>query len=234
MSSLEFNRVHFESVDSTSSYARRNAETLPLPCIITASHQTSGRGRTGKSFFSPRDTGLYMTLLIEANPKADLVTPAAAVAVCKAIEAMTDITPSIKWVNDIFVSGKKVCGILSECFTVGKTTYIAVGVGINLTTAEFPEELTQAASLGVDCQKNELSALIAEGIAEYISLPDNEYILDEYRNRLFVIGKTVNYDKNGIRYTATVEGINDSCNLIVKNDDGSSDILSSGEISIKL
>lgn len=175
-----------------------------------------------------------MTLLIEANPKADLVTPAAAVAVCKAIEAMTDITPSIKWVNDIFVSGKKVCGILSECFTVGKTTYIALGVGINLTTAEFPEELTQAASLGIDCQKDELAALIAEEIAEYIILPDNKYILGEYRNRLFVIGKTVNYDKNGIRYTATVEGINDSCNLIVKNDDGSSDILSSGEISIKL
>lgn len=234
MSSLEFNRVHFESLDSTSSYARRNAEALPLPCIITASHQTSGRGRTGKSFFSPKDTGLYMTLLIKANPKASLITPAAAVAVCKAIEKLTDISPSIKWVNDIFVGGKKVCGILSECFCIGGATYIAVGVGINLTTAEFPEELKQAASLGIDCRKDELSTLITEGIAEYINSPDDDIIRDEYESRLFVIGKTVNYEKNGIPYTATVEGINNSCNLIVKNDDGSHDILSSGEISIKL
>lgn len=234
MRSLEFHRIHFESIDSTSSYARRNAETLPLPCIITASHQTNGRGRTGKSFFSPKDTGLYMTLLVKANPKACLVTPAAAVAVCKAIGEMTDIRPSIKWVNDIFVSSKKVCGILSECFTLGKTTFIAVGVGINLTTAEFPEELNQAASLGIDCRKDELSRLIAKGIAEYINSPDDETVLNEYKNRLFVIGKTVNYEKNGITYTARVEGINNSCNLIVKNDAGVCDILSSGEISIKL
>lgn len=175
-----------------------------------------------------------MTLLIEANPNADLITPAAAVAVCKAIEKMTDIKPLIKWVNDIFVGGKKVCGILSECFTVNKTTYIAIGIGINLTTAEFPEELTQAASLGINCEKEKLSSLIADSITEYINLPDNINILDEYRKRLFVIGKTVNYEKNGILHTATVEGINDFCNLIVKNDDGSVDFLSSGEISIKL
>lgn len=231
---MEFHSVHFESLDSTSSYARRNAASLSLPCIITASHQTNGRGRTGKSFFSPKDTGLYMTLLLNSNPKADLITPAAAVAVCKAIEALTDITPSIKWVNDIFVNNKKVCGILSECFTVDKTTYIAVGVGINLTTGEFPEELTQAASLGINCPKERLAELIAEGITEYVRFPDKEYILNEYGNRLFIVGKTVNYEKNGIPYTATVEGINEFCNLIVKNDDGSVDTLSSGEISIKL
>lgn len=230
---MNFQKIHFDSVDSTSSYARRNAELLSPPCIITASHQTNGRGRRGKSFFSPKDTGLYMTLLIEANPEADLVTPAAAVAVCKAIEEMTDVMPSIKWVNDIFVDGKKICGILSECFRIDKT-YIAVGVGINLTTSEFPEELTQAASLGVDCKKDELTNRIAAEIAEYIRSPDNDYILNEYRKRLFVIGKTVNYEKNGICYTATVEDINKLCNLIVTNNDGSISILSSGEISIKL
>lgn len=231
---MEFHKVHFESLDSTSSYARRNADTLPLPCIITASHQTNGRGRTGKSFFSPKDTGLYMTLLIKANPKACLITPAAAVAVCKAIEAVTCINPSIKWVNDIFVNDKKVCGILSECFTVDKTTYISVGVGINLTTDEFPEDLPQAASLGIDCKKDGLSEMIAQGIADYINSPDNRFIINEYKSRLFVIGKTVSYEKNGVIHTAIVEGINDSCNLIVKNGDGSIDTLSSGEISIKL
>lgn len=231
---MDFHVIHFESVDSTSSYARRNAVLLPLPCIITASHQTNGRGRQGKSFFSPRDTGLYMTLLLKANPDADLITPAAAVAVCKAIEAASHIKPSIKWVNDIYVEGKKVCGILSECFCVENTAYLAVGIGINLTTEDFPPELTQAASLGIECPKNELAISIAKGITDYIDLPDNEYVLQEYKKRLFVLGKKVYYEKNGVSFNATVEGINDFCNLIVRNDDGSSEILSSGEISIKL
>lgn len=231
---MKFNRIHFDSIDSTSSYARKNASTLPLPCIITASHQTSGRGRTGKSFYSPDGTGLYMTLLIKANPKADLITPAAAVAVCKAIEESTDISPSIKWVNDIFVDGKKVCGILSECFCIDGVTYIAVGVGVNLTTKEFPSELTQASSLGIDCEKDSLALEIATGITDYIENPDNGYVLSEYKKRLFVIGKTITYKKNGNVYTARVEGINELCNLCVITEDGKQDILSSGEISIRL
>ncbi len=231
---MDFNRIHFDSVDSTSSYARRNASLLVPPCIITASHQTNGRGRQGKSFFSPKDTGLYMTLILQAEPKSALITPAAAVAVCKAIEAITDIKPSIKWVNDIFVNGKKVCGILSECFCENGKTYISVGVGINLTTSEFPDELVQAASLGIECSKENLSLLIANGITEYINSPDDEYIMNEYRKRLFIIGKKITYEKNGNNFDATVYDINEKCNLIVQSDNGNTDILSSGEISIKV
>lgn len=231
---MKFNSIHFDSIDSTSSYARRNTSKLPLPCIITASHQTKGRGRTGKSFFSPDGTGLYMTLLIKANPKADLITPAAAVSVCKAIEELTDIAPDIKWVNDIFVDSKKVCGILSECFCVDSVTYIAVGVGLNLTTTDFPDDLIQASSLGVDCEKDSLALKIATGISDYIENPDNNYVLSEYKKRLFVIGKTITYEKNGTAYVAEVNGINEFCNLCVTTEDGKKDILSSGEISIRL
>ncbi len=231
---MNYSRIHFDSVDSTSSYARRNASLLETPCIITASHQTSGRGRQGKSFFSPKDTGLYMTLLLQEEPNASLITPAAAVAVCKAIESLTDIKPSIKWVNDIFVDEKKVCGILSECFRENGKTYISVGIGINLTTTDFPPELFQAASLGVECPKENLSLLIADGISEYIANPDDEYILNEYRKRLFIIGRKITYEKSGNSFEATVCDINENCNLIVQTDNGNSDILSSGEISIKV
>ncbi len=231
---MDYHRIHFESVDSTSSYARRNASMLKTPCIITASHQTNGRGRRGKSFFSPKDTGLYMTLLTNAQPNANLITPAAAVAVCKAIEETTHIKPSIKWVNDIFVEGKKVCGILTECFCENGKTYIAVGIGINLTTSKFPSELTQAASLGINCSKENLSQLIADRITEYTYLPDDSEILKEYRKRLFVLGKKITYEKNGSVFSATVKDINENCNLIVQRDDKSFDTLSSGEISIKL
>ncbi len=231
---MEFNRIHFDSIDSTSSYARRNASNLPLPCIITASHQTNGRGRTGKSFFSPDGTGLYMTLLIKANPNADLITPAAAVAVCKAIEESTDILPGIKWVNDIFVDCKKVCGILSECFCIDGVTYIAVGVGVNLTTKDFPDDLPQASSLGTDCEKDSLAIIIATGISDYIENPDNGYVLSEYKKRLFVIGKMITYERNGDVFFAKVDGINEFCNLCVTTEDGKKDLLSSGEISIRL
>ncbi len=231
---MDYRIIHFDSVDSTSSYARRNASSLETPCIITASHQTNGRGRQGKSFFSPEGTGLYMTLLLQTEPKSALITPAAAVAVCKATETLTDIKPSIKWVNDIFVNGKKVCGILSECFRENGKTFISVGVGINLTTSEFPPELNQAASLGVECSKDKLSRLISNGIIEYINNPDDEYIISEYKKRLFIIGKKITYEKNGNTVEATVCDINEKCNLIVRTDDLNTDILSSGEISIKV
>lgn len=228
------NIIHFDILPSTSSYAKENAAVLPMPSLIIADAQSAGRGRQGKSFFSPKDTGLYFTLLLEADEKATLLTPAAAVAVCKAIEEATQKKPSIKWVNDVFLDGKKICGILTECFIVNGKRLIAIGIGINLTTENFPEELAQAGSLNADCPKEALAEKIAEYILTYAEKPDNIYILNEYEKRLFIIGREIRYQKNSAEYPATVKGINSLCNLIVTNPDGTEEILSSGEISIKI
>lgn len=224
------NKVKLDCVDSTNNYAKKNISALPLPSLITAEMQTAGRGRQGKSFYSPDKTGLYMTLAFEAPESCDLLTAAAAVAVCLELEA-AGAKPQIKWVNDVYLDGLKICGILAECFICEGRKYIALGIGINITTKDFPNDIPNAGSLNINCDK----VMLADGIAKrFFELTDSKYILSEYEKRLFVIGKTVTYTKNGTEYTAKVKGINSLCNLIVIRTDGCEDILSSGEISIKL
>lgn len=175
-----------------------------------------------------------MTLLFEPEEMNPLFTPAAAVAVCKVIESNFGISPQIKWVNDIFLNGKKVCGILCETFIADGKRLVSVGIGINLTTRCFPESLPNASSLGIECDKTLLAEQISEAFLGLCESDNMNFVLEEYEKRLFIIGKTIGFTENGISYSATVKGINDMCNLVVEPPDNSEKILSSGEISIKL
>ncbi len=204
-----------------------------MPSLIIANEQTAGRGRKGNSFFSPKDTGLYLTLVFEEKENSELLTPLAAVSVCEALENI-GIYPKIKWVNDIFIDGKKVCGILTERYIFKDKSYIILGIGINISTVCFPDELNIAGSLNVDCNKDLLAESISEKVLDYVDKPDNNAVINKYRNRLFIIGKEVSYFKNNIKFTGTVKDINSCCNLIITLPDGKEDILSSGEISIIL
>ncbi len=224
-------KLYFETLDSTNNYTKENIGSLTLPALIIADEQTAGRGRRGNSFFSPKDTGLYMTLVFKEKSNPEMLTPTAAVAVC---EALTEIglNPAIKWVNDIFVNGKKVCGILTERFIYDGRAYIALGIGINITTSVFPDNLPCAGNIGISCNKKELADIISNKILGYTNDVDEKIITKKYRKLLFLIGKEISYSKNNILFRATVKDINDKCNLIVTLPDGKDDILSSGEISI--
>lgn len=226
-------KLFFETLPSTNTYAKENISELILPTLIIANEQTSGRGRRGNSFFSPKDTGLYMTLVFEEKGNADLLTPAAAVAVCETLTSV-GADPKIKWVNDIFISGKKVCGILTERYVADGKAYIILGIGINISTKEFPDELISAGSVNLECNKEKLAFEISERILDYVDKNNDEEIIEKYRSRLFIIEKKVSYFKNNIRYSGTVKDINSHCNLIISHSDGSEEILSSGEISIIL
>lgn len=228
------NVIRFKQIDSTSTYARLNAQSLPLPSLITAECQSAGRGRRGNSFYSPDGTGLYMTLLFEAKNDIPLVTPAAALAVCKSLNEFFGINAKIKWVNDVFYNEKKICGILSECFSVNGKRLIAVGIGINLTTDGFPDSLPNAGSVGQSCDKTALAETLCRYILEYAENPDDNAVAQEYERQLFIIGRRISFNENGVGYTAVVKGINSQCNLIVELTDKSLKTLSSGEISIIL
>lgn len=225
--------LKFSSLSSTNTYAKESLSSLTLPCIITADMQTAGRGRRGNSFYSPNGTGLYMTAVFKAPNDCSLLTPLAAVAVCKVLEK-NGLNPQIKWVNDIFIDGFKVCGILTEIFKSDDEFYIALGIGINVTTEKFPDDLKFASSLKKDIDKDILAKEITDIILGYCESPNNESVIEEYRKRLLVIGKNITFSKNNVTYSAKVNGINDLCNLIVTLEDGKEEILSSGEISIKL
>lgn len=226
--------LEFDVLPSTSTYAREKASTLRLPSLIIANSQTNGRGRQGKSFYSPAESGLYMTLAFESDKVFPLITPAAAVAVCETIEEFSEIRPQIKWVNDIFYNSKKVCGILSELIKHNGKNLFLIGIGINLTTADFPEDLDCAGSLDKALSKKDLAENISKKILTYAESPDNEKVVSEYRKRLFIIGREITFSENGIGFTAKVKSINEWCNLITELPDGTEKILSSGEISIKI
>ena len=136
----------FDLLDSTNLEARRQADRgMSAPALIVASAQSEGRGRLGRSFYSPAHAGLYMSLLLEASDNsADNVrlTTATAVAVAESIDELCGIATEIKWVNDIYLGGRKICGILCESFTsaIGKR-YAVVGIGLNLRASDFPDDI---------------------------------------------------------------------------------------------
>lgn len=208
--------------------------------IIIAESQSGGRGRKeGRSFYSPTG-GIYMTLLLHPNMRAcesQKLTAFVAVAVAEAIEALSGADIKIKWVNDLYLGGKKLSGILTESAIAedGGFKYLAVGIGINLRRSPLPEELQNVAtSLEAECgQVVEREALIAE-IAKRLLPLANGNIGDEfmtaYRSRSCVIGRKVRVCDETEEYTAT--DIDDDGNLIVVSDDGKTRSLNSGEVSI--
>lgn len=238
--------IYFDTVDSTSSAARRYATegTVMTPALFVANSQSAGRGRLGRSFYSPASTGIYETLLFDvtcdSSASLSLVTSAVAVAVSDAILEATGIDCRIKWVNDVYVSGKKAGGILTESFFVGERRMLAIGVGVNLNTESFPTELKDIATSLCDSpsesMRASLSSLIAANIFDiYERLRSGDRgFMDEYRRRSAVLGRRITFTQNGIAQSGLATEINDEGHLTVALDDGTRAILSSGEISVRL
>ncbi len=214
--------------------------------LVVAGEQSQGRGRLGRSFFSPGDTGIYMSLLLKPSIKPEdavLITTAAAVSVCEALEKVGVVNPQIKWVNDVFVKGKKVCGILTEAsFNSQKhiLDYVILGVGINVYEPEggFPEDIKDIAGAVFNEEKENLrNRIVAEFISSfmtYYNKLDKKAHCQEYSRRCFVLGRDINVIKNGEKTPAKAIAIDDDCGLLVEFRDGERAILNSGEISIRL
>lgn len=220
----------FDTIDSTNIFAEKIAEKSDKPLLIVSESQTQGRGRNGKSFYSP-PTGLYLSLV--THPHTDFysvntVTCAASVAVVRAIEKLTDLKPEIKWVNDIYIDNKKVCGILCRALGGnGQVEHLITGVGVNLFTEDFPDEIKDTAgSLNRKLDINVFAAEIADNL-----ITASDY-MDEYRQKSCVIGKEITYIKNGTAYTAKAVDIDENGGLVV-SDGKEKATLSGGEISVK-
>ena len=213
--------------------------------LLIAEGQTGGRGRLGRSFFSPAGSGIYMSLLLRpphASPTAALsITTTAAVALCRAIEEISPLDPKIKWVNDIYLNGKKVSGILTEGgFSAdNKLEFAVLGIGINVYSPEggFPPDIENIAGAlfteKIPEMKNRLIAgFVSAFFAEY-PIPSPACI-EEYRKRNLALHKTVTLIRGEEKTSAKVLDIDESCRLLVEYPDGTRDICGSGEISLKL
>jgi BirA family biotin operon repressor/biotin-[acetyl-CoA-carboxylase] ligase len=236
-----------DSMPSTNTYLKGQAgHGAPEGAVIVAREQTGGRGRQGRSFFSPSGTGVYFSLLLRPKLKAEeatLVTSAAAVAVSEALEAVAGVQTQIKWVNDVYIAGKKVCGILTEgAFDMesGGMDYIVLGIGINLTPPEggFPEDIRQRAAsvFGVSGTPAGMkSRIIAEVLRRFMryydKLADKEY-LARYRDRLFILGMEVSVINGEETWHARAVSLDDDFRLLVRYDSGETAALSSGEVRV--
>ena len=233
---------------STNALVREKAnQGCPEGCIIIACEQTDGRGRYGRQFFSPVDSGVYLSLLLRPTAcspqQATCLTAAAAAAMCQAIEAVTGQQPGIKWVNDIFLHGKKVCGILTEAavgLETGTLNYMVLGAGVNLyPPAEgFPEEIQSIAGsvLEHSCPeaKNRLVGEFLNRFWDFYSHPECRAYLEDYRARSLAIGRNVTVLSAGKAVSAYAYGIDDDFRLLVRYENGDTEALSYGEIRIQL
>ncbi len=235
----------FESLESTNLFAKELAASGKA-CegdIIIALSQTYGRGRLGRSFYSPACCGVYFSIVLKPNiPINDisLITPVAAVAVATAIEKATNKSPKIKWVNDIFLNGKKVCGILSEASfnSIGGAEYVILGIGMNLKTPSdgYPAEIKNiAGSIFEDEEVFDANCLVADIINNFFDCYkdlNNKDLPIEYRKRMMLIGDNINYTVNATRKTGKVVGLDERFRIIVESDAGEREALQSGEVSI--
>lgn len=239
-------RIDVENVvestnDSVKNSARKGEKEGYL---LIANHQTKGKGRLGRTFFSPEGTGIYMSLLLKplcSPEEATLITTAAAVSVCDALEKIGVNGVTIKWVNDIFLYDKKVCGILTESGFTGdnRLDYVVLGVGINLYEPQnaFPDELKNIAGFVFkkDCNdvKNRFVAEFLTAFFEYYNNLSSRSYLRYYKERCNILGKDINVVSGGNYLPAKAIDVDENCNLIVQYEDGTVSALGSGEISVR-
>lgn len=218
--------IYLESVDSTNTYLKQlAAQGAAEGTVVMAREQTAGRGTGGRSFFSPAGEGLYLSLLL--RPKAELaqlftLTGRAAVAVREGIEKACGAPCRIKWLNDIYLNGKKLCGILTE-LSPG-LDYVVIGVGVNLTQsrAAFARQglegiATSLLGEGFEVDRELLTACILEKLEEmYRRFPEGkEECLRRYRTHCLTIGRRVTYQENGRDFEGIASAIDEDFALVV-------------------
>lgn len=237
------NVIHLEEIDSTNKYLKQlGFQNAAEGTTVIANRQTGGRGRMGKRFHSP-DGGLYMSILLRPetiDASALLITTAAAAAVSRAIETMFNRQTKIKWVNDIYVDNRKVCGILAESVLSGdKTDFTVLGIGVNLyNTAPLPNDIKDIAGFVCDApitdtEKEKFALLIYENFYNYYKHLEDKEFLEYYNQRQLLVDKEITVLQGGNARTAVALGIDDDFRLRILIDDNR-ETLSFGEVSIKL
>lgn len=228
----------FDSLPSTNTYLKEKS-TLPHGTVVIAADQTAGRGRRGRAFFSP-DGGLYMSVRIHQPLTAQtvgLLTSAAAVATAQACETVCPVAVQIKWVNDLLVNGKKVCGILAE--GAPADAWAVIGIGVNVNTPAFPQDLDAIATSlykesGKTVSPERLAAEILNALEPLVDNIENPAFLQETRRRSAVIGRDITVLRGNETFIAHAVDIDGEGGLIIRRDDGNLSVLTSGEVSVRL
>lgn len=255
--------LHIEQeVTSTNDVLKEMAAAgAPEGTVVVAVRQSAGKGRAGRSFFSPDDTGVYLSILLRPEgftaQRAARFTTIAAVAACDAIDELTAPADGsardaaqIKWVNDVYVAGKKAVGILTEAgldLESGALDYAVLGIGFNVYAPEggFPAEIRDRAGAilreRTGDAKNQLAASFIRHFIHYYREelkredggPPPGYVRS-YQERCFVAGREIDVITGAKSRRARALSVDDECRLTVEYEDGSRETLASGEVSIRV
>lgn len=235
--------VILEEIDSTNNYAKKlAAQGEPAGTVVLADTQTGGKGRLGRSFVSPKGRGLYMSMILRPEfdiSLAPLITSAAAVAAAESVEELCGCDAAIKWVNDLYVGGKKICGILTEAsinMEMNSLDYAVVGIGINTAAYDFGELGSRVTDLesetGVRPNRCELCTKIADNLEYWMNNMEKRLHLDEYRRREMLTGSIISADFGGEKIVGLALGVDENANLVLETESHERLVLASGEASL--
>ena len=239
--------IYYEQLDSTNAeIARLASEGAEHGTVVVSDAQTAGKGRRGRRWESPARENIYMSILLRPDcvpDRAPMLTLVMAYSVTKVIRELGFEDVQIKWPNDLVLSGKKICGILTEMQLKGsEIDYIVVGVGINVNTSKFPEELKDTAtSLYMETGRVFDRTLIVESVVEhfdkayqqFLETQDLEFLRGEYNNMLVNVDKEVRVLEPGNEYIAYAQGINSEGELLVRTKEGEEKRIYAGEVSVR-
>lgn len=240
----------YKTIDSTNTRLKQLASEGACEWkVLISEEQTAGKGRLNRTFYSPEKCGIYMSILLKpefVSTEALFITTMAAVAVAEAIESVVGVETKIKWVNDIYCNNKKVCGILTEAamnLENGKLDYAVLGIGINVKKPkeDYPDEIKEIATGIIDNEEKKyddlrckIAAQVINNVKKYYMNLQEHKFMDKYKEKSLLVGSYVYIRDDENREELLVKGIDDNAGLIVEHKDGRTDILSSGEVSVKL
>ena len=237
----------YEATDSTNTQAKLLAKQgAPHGTVLIAGHQTSGRGRMGRTFQSPEGMGVYLSVILRPDCKPDALmhlTCAAGVAMVNAVENLCGVRPQIKWINDLVINGKKLGGILTEMSVdKGKVDYAVIGIGINClqNQQDFPPEIAGLAtslslSAGKRIQPEALAAAMVEALwhMSHILFTEKQQLMADYKANCITLGKEIQVIRGDRMLPGRAIDLDEDGGLIVSFPDGSLRTVNSGEVSVR-
>lgn len=239
---LEYHQI----IDSTNIRAKKIAkEGAKEGTLVIAEYQSKGKGRLGRAWISPKEEGIWMSLIL--RPFVDItkipqITLVAGLCMSQAIENITDIKTKIKWPNDIIVNNKKVAGILTELSTnIRGSSFVVVGIGVNVNNQKLDKSIPHATSLTIEGNKvykreeiiREFLNIFEAYYEEYIKEKSIAFLLKDYKERCVNLNKEVKILNDQEEYVAYVENINNQGSLEIRKIDGSVETIFTGEVSVR-
>ena len=214
----------------------------PDRIVVFAEHQTAGRGRRQNRWLAPKGRDLMLSVLLRpAGPPAlwPRITTLAALAICKAVERELPLFPAIKWPNDVYLADRKISGLLAESLVGSDGAFIVLGIGLNVNTTDFPDDIRSGATsllreLKPGCAlvcRESLAVTLLDTLNTELARIDREFVaaMDEVRARSWLIGKTIRATADGREVFGRAADLNHEGHLVIVLPDGSSRSLSSAD-----